>query len=955
MKKIMIFAALAVGAVATLSAQLLQPMPIDPNVRCGQLDNGLTYYICHNEQPKQRAEFRIAQGVGAILEEDDQNGLAHFLEHMAFNGTEHFPGKGIINYFESVGVSFGGDINAYTSLDETVYRLSNVPTTREGIVDSALLVLHDWSCGLSLLGEEIDAERGVIREEWRTGADADRRMWKEGNRLKYPGSQYAKRDVIGDTAVINNFSYEALRNYYKKWYGPDLQAIVVVGDIDVDAIEAKIKDLWANVPARANRGERTAYGFGNNHEPIVVVYTDKESQYSRIEFEWKHTILPADLRLSMQGLAINLENSLIDQIIGYRIADITSKPTASFVVAGAGYNYACTKLEDEFMFIGIAKNNEEKATVRDLYTEALRLKRYGITESELERAKTDLLSSYEKAYNDRTNRKNGTISLECIRHYLDHEPMVGIAEEYNFAQKFLPQINAYSLNQMLDAYISDTNLVVSILGPENAPMPTEDEVRAILAEVENSEIAAPTDEKIDEPLVKKEPKAGKIVATAQNESLGTTEWTLSNGVKVVLKPTQFKNDEILMTAHSEGGLSMVETKDLPSATVMTQVVAQNGLGKFSYTQLQKLLTGKNASVSASIDDDSEGIEGNSSVKDFETMLQLAYLQFTAPRRDDEAFSALMGMYQTVVSNRESEPKTAFYDSINVMQVDHSERAIIFDANTIKKVDQLRAIELYKQRFANPADFTFFFTGNIDPNDEATQQAICKWIGGIKGNSRHHEKYVDNGMHTPKGIVKNYFTRPMTTRTASNRIMYNAPMEYNLQNRIAMNLIGNILSTRYLESIREREGGSYGVGCVGYVSERPTGEARLIMQFDTDPEKQEKLMAIIHEEINTIVENGPLASDLAKEKEILLKSFAEDLEKNDYWDNTILYRYYINGDNYVENYRAAVEAVTSETIQNTLKALVEQGNILEVVMLPEPLDNATPAAPTQENNDAKVVE
>lgn len=933
MKKRMILAALAVGFATVLTAQNPQPMPIDPNVRYGQLANGLTYYIRHNEQPKQRAEFHIAQAVGAILEEDNQNGLAHFLEHMAFNGTKHFPGKGIINYFESVGVSFGGDINAYTSLDETVYRLSNVPTYREGIIDSALLVMHDWSCDLSLLGEEIDAERGVIREEWRTRADASRRMWKEGNRLKYPGSQYAKRDVIGDTAVINNFSYDALRDYYHKWYGPDLQAIVVVGDIDVDAIEAKIKALWADVPARANRGERTLYGYGSNDEPIVALFTDKEAQYSRVTLEYKHPAMPGDVRLSQQGLATILMNQLMENVIGYRFNEITSKPTASFVAAYGGYDNAATKLDGEFILLAIAKADNEQATLKDLLTEAERLKRYGITASELERAKADLLNAYENAYNDRNNQRNIKLTRECIRHYLDHEPMVGIEQELQFAQQLLPLVSTDIINQMISGYITDKNLIVSILGSEKAKMPTEAEVRATLAEVKATDIDAPKEETLDQPLVKKAPKAAKIKSVAKNESLGTTEWTLSNGAKVVLKPTKFKNDEILFAAHSMGGYSHIATDDLTSAAFMTEIVSQNGIGDFSNTQIQKLLTGKTANVSPEIDNDSEGLSGSASVKDFETMLQLAYLYLTAPRRDDEAFEALMNLYETALANRESNPKAVFSDSILMMQSNHDKRVVLFNRQTLDKIDQAKALEAYRQRFANPADFTFFFTGNIDPDDKATQKAICTWIGGIKGKNLH-EDYIDNGERTPRGNVKNYFKREMTTHTASNRILYTANMDYTLQNRITMRLIGNILSTRYLESIREREGGSYGVGCAGWMQQHPEKQAWLVMQFDTDPEKQEKLMGIIHEEINTIIENGPLATDVAKEKEILLKGFDEEIEKNDFWDSTVLHRYYIDGDDYVRDYKATVEAITGETIQNTLKALVAQGNVLEVVMLPE---------------------
>ena len=417
---------LALSLIAV--AQQPQPLPIDSAVRVGKLENGLTYYIRHNEYPKQRAEFHIAQAVGATMEEDHQNGLAHFLEHMAFNGTEHFAGKGIIEYFESIGVNFGGNINAYTSLDETVYRLSEVPTVREGIIDSALLVMHDWACGLSLLEEEIDNERGVIREEWRTGAQANRRMWKAINPLKYPGSQYAKRDVIGDTAVINNFTYDALRDYYKKWYGPDNQAIIVVGDIDVDEVEKKIKDLWANVPARVNRGERPLYSVDDNVEPIVAIVRDKEAQYTRIELEFKKPQLPKPFRGTDMAYVQSLAIELVCDMFNNRLSELSMKPEATFVGAGSYYG-ELVKEKDAFVAVYLAKQGQEVAAYKDLLTQLEKMRRYGFTNAELDRVKKETLAAYEKSYNERNTVRNIMYAQEYIRHYLSDEPIPGIAWE----------------------------------------------------------------------------------------------------------------------------------------------------------------------------------------------------------------------------------------------------------------------------------------------------------------------------------------------------------------------------------------------------------------------------------------------------------------------------------------------------------------------------------------------
>ena len=932
MKKLILsILVLALSLVAT--AQQPQALPIDSAVRVGKLENGLTYYIRHNEYPKQRAEFHIAQAVGATMEEDHQNGLAHFLEHMAFNGTEHFAGKGIIEYFESIGVNFGGNINAYTSLDETVYRLSEVPTVREGIIDSALLVMHDWACGLSLLEEEIDNERGVIREEWRTGAQANRRMWKAINPLKYPGSQYAKRDVIGDTAVINNFTYDALRDYYKKWYGPDNQAIIVVGDIDVDQVEQKIKDLWADVPARVNRGERPLYSVDDNVEPIVAIVRDKEAQYTRIEMEFKKPQLPKQFRGTDMAYVQSLALELVCDMFNNRLSELSMKPEATFVGAGSYYG-ELVKEKDAFVAVYLAKQGQEVAAYKDLLTQLEKMRRYGFTNAELDRVKKETLAAYEKSYNERNTVRNIMYAQEYIRHYLSDEPIPGIAWEYEMVQQLLPMLSVDMLNQIAQNLVTDENLIISFQAPEDETvvLPTEAETVELLAAVKNEEIEAPVEEAIRENLVENAPKAGKIKKTTYNETLGTTEWTLSNGVRVVVKPTTFKQDEILFHAFSQGGRSLVATEDLPSAILATDVVELGGLADMSATDLQKALTGKRVSVSPTISAYSEGVNGSSTVKDLETLLQLNYLYFTAPRRDEEAFQTLMSILDSQLANRDKNPKVAWSDSVQMMASNYSDRTMILNKELLTKVSLDKALEVYKARFANPADFTFFFVGNVDPADKAFQAQVCTWLGGLK-TSKKLEKAADDKVRVATGVQKNYFTRPMETKTASNRIQYTSyDMPYTLANDLNMEMIGRILSTRYLESIREREGGSYGVGCAGWMNRYPVHYAQLIMQFDTDPEKQEKLMSIIHEEVKTIVENGPLAKDLQKEKESMLKDFEEDLEKNGYW-NTVLSMYYKNGINYITDYIATVEAITAVTVQATLKKLTESGNVFEVVMLP----------------------
>ena len=939
MKRLFFLGALFLGALSVVAQTAENPqLPTDPNVRVGKLDNGLTYYIRHNELPKQRAEFHIAQAVGAILEEDHQNGLAHFLEHMAFNGTEHFHGKGIIKYFESIGVNFGGNINAYTSLDETVYRLSDVPTIREGIIDSALLVMHDWSHSLLLEGDEIDAERGVILEEWRTGASAERRMWKELNPKTYPGSQYAKRDVIGDTAVILHFDYQALRDYYHKWYGPDLQAIIVVGDIDVDQIEQKIRKLWADVPARPNRGERPIYTINDNQEPIVAVVKDKEAQYTRVRIDFKQNQLPEQMQNTVASYSLDVMQNLITSMFNTRLEELTQKHDAPFVGAGCTYT-EIVKKKDAFIAIAVAKEEQERNTLSALIRELEKVRRFGFNNSELELAKAQLLSAYESSYNERQATRNISFTREYIRNFLDGEPIPGIEWEYEFVKQVLPFLSVEQLNQMVAAYLHDDNVIVSITAPDKGKvaLPDEQEVRHMLADAKNLELEAPAEEVLDKNLVKKAPKKGKIKKTTVNSELGTTEWLLKNGVRVILKPTDFKQDEILMRAYSFGGISTeTDLSRLPSDEMAEAVIEYAGLGDFSLVQLQKALAGKNVSVSPSVNTYSEQISGSSSIRDFETMLQLTYLYFTAPRKDEESFKTLMGMLETNFKNKESNHKAIFRDSVALMTSGHSPRTLVWNTDLIGSVDVDKAYSFFRQRFADAADFTFVFVGNIDPENPQTVQLITQWLGGLKTGKakREKENFRDDGVRVPKGIQRNYFDRKMQIHTATNRIQYTSyDIPYTLDNDLNMEMIGRILSTRYLESIREREGGSYGVGCAGYCSRLPVSEAVLIMQFDTDPQKQDRLLQIIHEEVKTILDNGPLAEDLQKEKESMLKDFQEDLDKNNYWCSTILPEYYRYGIDYVKDYEAAVRRITSETVRQTLQKLVESGNMFEVVMLP----------------------
>jgi zinc protease len=621
-------------------------------------------------------------------------------------------------------------------------------------------------------------------------------------------------------------------------------------------------------------------------------------------------------------------------ILNNRFTELSMDPNASF--AGAYFYYGETvKLKDAFIAIVMPKEGRETDAYKDLIFQLEKMRRYGFTNAELERVKSEKLNSMEKLYNERNTRKNITLARECIRHFEDGETMPGIAWEYEFIKNYLPLINLEAVNQIAKSFIHP-NPTVAISGPEKEGVliPSEETVLAVLAGQEELAIEAPKEEVIDTELVQKAPRAGKIKTVTRDDELGITEWMLNNGIKVVFKPTEFKADEILMQAFSKGGLSQVKTEDLPSAELATTILKMSGLGRFTMPQLEKALAGKTVSVQPEISENVERIYGSSSVKDLETMLQLTYLQFTAPRRDEEAFQTTMNILRSQLANRDKNPKIVFSDSVQMMSTNHSDRTVIFKTETLDLVTLDKAFNVFKARFANPADFTFIFVGNINPNDPKVQELVCQWLGGLKTKKGKYEQIIDHHITVSLGNQKNYFSRPMETTTASNRIQYTSyEMPYTMANDLNMEIIGRILSTRYLESIREREGGSYGVGTYGYMMALPTPRAGLIMQFDTDPQKQQRLMEIIHEEVQTIIENGPLASDLQKEKESMLKDFQEDLEKNTFWRQT-LYIYYLYGMNEVRDYKATVESITAETVQTTLKKLVSAGNVFEVVMFPE---------------------
>ena len=635
-----------------VSAQQMPPIPVDKNVRIGKLDNGLTYYIRKNNLPANRADFYIAQKVGSIQEEANQRGLAHFLEHMCFNGTTHFPGDALKQYLERIGVKFGENLNAYTSIDETVYNISNVPVTTPGAIDSCLLILHDWSNDLTLDPKEIDKERGVINEEWRTRMSAIQRFQEKMLPIMFEGTKYAHCFPIGTMDVVMNFKPQTLRDYYEKWYRPDLQGIVVVGDVDVDAIEAQIKKIFSDIPAQPNGAKREYYPVNDNKDPIVIVYQDKEQPNIQAIIFNKHEAIPDDQKGNMGYLIQNYAANLITNMLNARLNELAQTANPPYIYAGAyDANFFVAKTKGAFTGVVVCKEDAIENGIETLLRETERARQFGFTETEYNRARAEYLRHLESAYNERDKRKNEEYVNEYVRHFLDNEPIPGIENEYTIINQIAPAIPVTALNQMMQELVTDSNQVVAILGPqkEGLKMPSENAIKQILKDIKAEKLTAYVDKVSDEPLMKAAPKGGKIVSETTDDAFGTTMMTLSNGVKVIIKKTDFKADEIRMKGVSLGGSSLFPDSEIININGL-DAVGVGGLGNFSAVDLEKVLAGKKASVSYGIGDKTEAVNGSCSPKDFETMMQLTYLTFTSPRKDNEAFESYKNRLKAELQN-----------------------------------------------------------------------------------------------------------------------------------------------------------------------------------------------------------------------------------------------------------------------------------------------------------------
>lgn len=907
----------------------------DNTIRKGILPNGMTYYIRHNAQTKGVADFYIAQKVGSILEEKRQRGLAHFLEHMAFNGTKHFPGNtlqpGIVAWCESVGIKFGANLNAYTSVDQTVYNISAAPVTREGVIDSCLLILNDWSHELLLTDKEIDKERGVIEEEWRTRRSgmAMQRLSEQAMPIIYAGTKYSDCMPIGNIDIVRTFPYNDLRDYYSKWYRPDLQAIIVVGDINEDKIEEKIKKLFAKIPLPQNPAHRIYYPIGNNEKMILYTATDKEQPTVNFTLYMKRDVTPKQERNTIRNYADDYKTNILRMAINDRLEELSRTKNAPFISASVrSGNFFLASTKDAFELSGVLKEGKVIEAIQLLVGEVERARANGITIDELKRGKAEMLSYAENDYNDRSNRRNGEFVEQCVQNFLEETPIIEPEKELEIVRKLDKTVTIDDVNALAKTIITNQNQVVTMFGPDKNTfkMPTNSSIEnAILKAQKQHYTPYKTQNTLTERLITKLPKPGSIISE-RTYKYGYTEFTLSNGLKVYVRPTNFEPDEVNLKLFSLGGKNIYPDSEMPNLTYLMAGATIGGVAQYNDLTLEKMLAGKTATVTPFIDNDTRGMAGTSNVKDTKTLLELVYLYFTQPRKDPQAFKNLMEQQQEFLTNAHVNPMLAYNDTLHKVAY-ATNRMASMDKEQLKRVNYNRIMHIYKELFANAANFKLILTGNININK--LRPLLCQYIATLPSNNTKETI----GTYEPKLVdgKKTYiFHKKQTTPTAITTIVIKGKMEYNNRNELLMDAIGQLLRIVYTEKVREDKGGTYSVQVSGNLQHHPNDEALLRIAFQTDPQKYNDLIPIVYKELEKMATEGPSQQDLDKVKAYELKVYNQVLRMNNYWEY-VLYTDLYNGIDVDTDFRYIVENMTCGDIRTTLRNLIDQNNCIEVTM------------------------
>lgn len=935
MKLRKIFVAVALLTTGLASAQQMPDVPVDAGVRIGKLDNGLTYYLRHNNNPEKKANFYIAQRVGSIQEDDSQQGLAHFLEHMAFNGSEHFPDGKMLEYLQTIGVQFGRSLNAYTSIDRTVYYIADVSTERQSALDSCVLVLRDWSSGITADPAEIEKERDVIHNEYRMRNSPDQRMIERALPTLFQGSKYGYRMPIGKMEIVDNFKPEELVAYYKKWYRPDNQALVIVGDIDVDYTENLIKKLFSDIVVQADAAKVIDEPVPDNEQAIYVAEKDKEQQYPILLLSMKRDPIPAELKKTMASLVTDYLSGLTCAMINSRFSEIQQQPDCPFVQTQVqdGNYLQMARTKDALLFICVAKEGQEVETLQAVMRESKRIHDFGFTATEFARAKADYLSALEKRYTNRDKMKNNEFANSYIENFLENDPIPSIEDYYQTMSVLAQQLPFEVVNQFAQQVVSvdDKNLVAFQMEQEKEGKTymTPEAMKTATEAVRAETLTAWVDNVKEEPLIAELPAKGKIVEETENKTLGYKELTLSNGAKVILKKTDFKDDEVLFQGEAKGGMSLFGKEDIMNLQLIEPAQMYSGLGNFLKSELDKALAGKQASVRLSVKEDRQYISGRSVPKDMETLFQLLYLTQTNIKKDEKSMASFVNQMQLILQNKSLNHQLVYNDSLESTKNSGNPLYRLPEVEDIQKFDYDRTLQMLKQLYADGGQFIYTIIGNFD--EQAIRPLIEQYIASLPAGKAVQTKDIRTFF---KGEKINRFERQMETPQAQTTLIWkNDNLAYTLENKVLLDAASRLLTRIYLRTIREEESAAYNVGCGGTIDNFGAKPVFfLTAQAPTNPDKQTIAEDLMLKYLKECMENIDEA-DLNPVKEIMLKQAEDANRENGHWMD-VLTEWTAEGVDLQTDYAQTVKALTPQKISDFLREIATTGNHASIVMMPE---------------------
>ena len=941
MKQRRIFSLLmCLGCSMAMSAQML---PLDSCIRKGKLANGLTYYIRHNDQTPGQADFYIAQRVGSILEQPEQRGLAHFLEHMAFNGTRNFPdGNGgkhsVRNWCERNGIKFGADLNAYTSIDQTVYNISNAPVSKAGVTDTCLTILHDWAGSLLLKDNEIDQERGVIREEWRTRRSrmAAQRMMENAMPVIYAGSKYADCLPIGHIEVVDTFHYDTLRDYYQKWYRPDLQGIIVVGDIDVDQIEAKIRKLFSDNPMPVGAPQRTYYTVPDNKEMIVYTQADNEQPTLNFSLYMKHDAEQRQSRATREAFLSSYKSRLAMFILRQRLAKLSheAQPRVMSANCRVGNFYVTTEKDAFALNLGLMPNNPQVGI--DAAIEIVeKARRYGFTAAELEHAKVQHTVNIEHRLDNKNKTRNAEYAKNIVSNFCNNEPCMNIEYEAALEAEFSATVTLDDINKTMAEIVDNKNQVCIVFGPtkyDGKPytMPTSDQLKTWIESAQQREYTNDnTAQQVDPVFMKKLPKKGKILSKRATDN-GYTEYVLSNGIKVSARQSDIEPNRLTINMFRLGGRSLYPDTDAPTLQFLNSVVKESGAADFDFLTLEKKRRGKALRVVPYIDAEEEGVKGVCVASDLKTWLQIMYLYLTNPRKDKAIFQNMITKQQSMLRNRNASPNVTYNDSLRVAVYGERKRTQPLTAERMNEVNFDRIYQIYNERFSNLAGMHLIVTGDIRQDD--FDDLLCQYVASLPGkrNSNNDCKPGQYTLNIQKGQVTKVFQKQMITPSAQTNIVYSAPIAYTADTDLKLDVLSQIMRGVYTEKVREERGGTYGVSVEGQFWKYPTDGCSMTVSFRCDPDKYDELLPLIDLNLQRMATEGPTIEQLQKVKEYERKNYQRAVLTNGWWEY-VRYHQLREGIDFNRNYLQKVDSLTTDDIRQFCRQLTAPGNRIQVTM------------------------